>query len=147
MGEKVVLWVKAILTLLGAIFLAAVHIADPANLITLTGKSDVRYDDGAKAASFALIAALAIAVQRMPTGKSRDEKSINLVVWVLAATSAFLAAWYWLADETDGDPWPYLEEILVIGGLVVLTVVIPIAVGALFGWLNKRRRERDQKSD
>ena len=89
------------------------------------------------------MAAMAIAIQRMPTGEGREDKIIALLVWALTATAAFLAAWYWLADETENNPGPYLEEILVVGGVIVLTVVVPMVGGGVFGWMNEKRRAKD----
>ena len=143
MQERFLLWTKAILTLIGALFLGAIQTTDPANLINFTGRSEVVYDVGAKAAGFALIAAMAIAVQRMPKGESREDQWVDRLAWALAASAAFLAAWYWLEDETGSKPWPYLEEILIVGGVIVLTVVVPMVGGGVFGWLNDKRKRRD----
>ena len=142
MQGKILLWFKVILTLLGAVFLSAISATDPANLIRFTGRAGPDYDDGAKAASFALIAAMAIAIQRISTGESREDKWVDRLSWALTASAAFLAAWFWLKDETGSNPLPYLEEILIVGGVIVLTVVIPMVAGAGISWLNERRRER-----
>ena len=138
MQEKILLWFKAILTLFGAVLLAAVQSSDPANFIRLTGKAASVYDDGAKAASFALIAAMAIAVQRLHTGQNREDKLVDLAAWGVMAAAGFLAAWYWLKDET-GDPKPYLEEILFAGGVIVLLVVVPALIGVGISWWRDRQ--------
>jgi hypothetical protein len=58
------------------------------------------------------------------------------------AAGGFLTAWYWLKDET-GDPQPYLEEILIVGGVIVLTVVVPMFAGAGFSWWRDKRKGRE----
>ena len=115
--QKSLIWVKAILTLLGSLLFAAVQMSDPANFITLTGEAASVYDDGAKAASSALIAAMALAVQRLHTGEFREDKLVDFAAWTLMATAGFFAAWHWLKDET-GNPRPYLEEILFVAGVI-----------------------------
>ena len=139
--QKSLIWIKAILTLLGSVLLSAVQVSDPANFITLTGEAASVYDDGAKAASFALVAAMAIAVQRLHTGDNREDKLVDLATWAVMAAAGFMAAWYWLKDET-GDPLPYLEEILIVGFVIVVFVVVPIFAGAGLSWWRDRRRRR-----
>ena len=140
---KSLIWIKAILTLLGSVLLAAVQVSDPANFITLTGEAASIYDDGAKAASFALIAAMAMAVQRLHTGENREDKLVDLAAWAVMAGAGFLAAWYWLKDET-GDPQPYLEEILIAGGFIVVLMVVPMFAGAGLSWWRDKRKRGDQ---
>ena len=98
------------------LFLFAVIIWDPANLITFTGESQSDYDDGARAAGFALIAAMAIVIQRIPGQETSTGKAIDLLLGIAATFTTFMAAWWWLADETNGNPHLYLEEILVVPG-------------------------------
>ena len=141
MQGKILLWFKVILTLLGAVFLFAISVSDPGNFITLTGEAAEIYDDGVKAASFALLAAMAIAIQRIPTGENREDKWVDRSVWALMVVAGFLAAWYWLKDET-GNPRPYLEEILIVGAVIALTVVAPMLAGAGLSWWTDRRKER-----
>ena len=138
MRDRVILWTKVVLTAVGYVFLFAVSMWDPANLITLTGESQSDYDDGAKAASFALVAALAIAIQRIRTDEDQTGKYIDLVIWILGTSAAFLAAWYWLSDETGGNPRPYLEEVLIIGGIVVVAGLVSLGGGAAIGLLLRK---------
>ena len=143
MQEKILLWFKAFLTLAGAVFLAAVQVSDPANFITLTGEAASNYDDGVRAASFAVVAAMMIAVQRVPTGDRPESPWLDLAAWAVMATGGFLAAWYWFKEET-GDPQPYLEEILIVGGVIVLTIVVPMFAGAGLSWWRDKRRSRNE---
>ena len=138
MRDRVILWTKVVLTAFGYVFLFAVSMWDPANLITFTGESQSGYDDGSKAASFALVAALAIAVQRIPIDEDQTSKYIDLVIWILGTSAAFLAAWYWLSDETGGNPRPYLEEVLIIGGIVVVAGLVSLGGGAVIGLLLRK---------
>ena len=103
MKGQAVLWAKAILALVGLVFVGAIQMTEPANLLTLTGDAASVYDDGAKAASFALVAAMMLAIERMPTGKSGLSKFVGLSALAVMAAAGFLAAWYWLKDET-GNP-------------------------------------------
>ena len=137
------MWIKLLLTLLGAVFLGAISLMDPANFITLTGAAAAVYDDGAKAASFALVAAMMIAVHRMPVGDRPESKLTDLVSWIVMAAAGFMAAWSWLKDET-GNPWPYLEEILVVGGVLILAVVVPMLAGAGIGWSRDKQPNRNK---
>ena len=138
MRDRIILWTKVILTALGYVFLFATAMWDPANIITFTGRSESANDDGARAAGYALIAALAIAIQRIPTGEDYRGKYIDFVVWMLGTSAAFLAAWFWLADETDGNPNPYLEEVLVIGLIVAVAGLVSIGGGAVLGLLLRK---------
>ena len=145
MQGKILPWFKALLTLAGAVLLGAVSVADPANFITLTGEAASNYDDGLRAASFAVVAAMMIAVQKVPTGDRPESPWLDLSAWAVMATAGFLAAWYWFKDEA-GDPQPYLEEILIAGGVIVLTIVVPMFAGAGFSWWRDKRRD-DNKNE
>ena len=69
----------------------------------------------------------------------------DLCAWGVMATAGFLAAWYWLKDET-GNPLPYLEEILIVGAVLVVAVVIPMFAGAGVSWLRGRGKGGDQNT-
>ena len=71
MREKIALWVKGILTACSYVFLFAIALWDPANIITFTGETVSAYDDRAKAAGYALLAATSIAIHRMPTQENQ----------------------------------------------------------------------------
>ena len=103
--EKLATWVKGILTGWGYVFVLAVSQWDPANIITFTGKSQSDYDDGAKAAGYALIAAMVFAINRMPTQESPAGKLIEYALL-------------------------YLEEILVVAVVVIIAGGVSLAVGA-----------------
>ena len=142
--EKIAIWIKGTLTACGYVFLFATWMLDPANIITITGESPA-YDDGARAASFALIAAMAIAVSRIPAGETAADKAIEWSVWILMAFATFMAAWWWLADETNGNPQVYLEEMLFVAGALVIAGVASLALGAggsaLLSWRPRARSE------
>ena len=76
MQERAMLGTKVVLTICGYVFLGAISIWDPANIVTFTGRSESAYDDGAKAASFALIAALAIAIPANTHSRRPVEQTI-----------------------------------------------------------------------
>ena len=143
MMGKSMIWIKAILVVLGSVLLAAVQVSDPANFIRLTGEAASVYDDGARAASFAVIAAMAIAVQRLHTGEKREDKLVDLAAWSVMAAAGFLAAWNWLKDETV-DPLPYLEEILFAAGVIVVLIVIPALIGVGISWWRDRQKSGDK---
>ena len=133
MRERTIFGTKVVLTICGYLFLFATAIWDPANIITFTGRSESNYDDGARAASFALVAALAIAIQRIPTDEVQWHKHLDFLIWLLGTSAAFLAAWWWLSDETNGNPKPYLEEVLIIGGVIAVAGLVSIGGGAVIG--------------
>ena len=142
MQERIIFGIKAFLTACGYVFLFAVLIWDPANLIILTGSPTSEYDDGAKAAGCALIAAMVFAIHRIPTRVGHRDEYLELLIWILVTSATFMAAWWWLSDETGGNPRPYLEEILIVAGVITVTGLLSLAVGAggslLFG---KRKRD------
>ena len=143
MPDKAVFGFKATATTCGYIFLFAILIWDPANIITFTGRSTSEYDDGAKAAGCALIAALAIAIQRIPTRVGEWDRYIEWFIWTLGTLAAFMAAWSWLSDETDGNPWPYLEEVVILAGVIVIVGLVALGTGAVGGMLFGKRERKE----
>ena len=138
MGPRIRIAIKTVLTAWAFACLVANSLTDPANLITFTGESQAAYDAGAKAAGYALIAAMGIAIQRIPGGEEDADRGLDLLLWLLNGSAAFLAAWFWLADETGNDPTPYLEEILVIGGVIIISLTMSVAGGAAAGLLYRQ---------
>ena len=62
----------------------------------------LEFDDGIRAALFALAAAMILFVVHLPTCSRgmTPEKWINVGFSVVGAAAALLAAWFWLSDET-----------------------------------------------
>ena len=143
MRERIIFGAKAFLAASGYLFLFAVLIWDPANIVTFTGRSTSEYDDGAKAAGCALIAAMAFAIHRIPTKVGAWGQYLQRLTWILVTFATFMAAWWWLSDETGGNPRPYLEEILIVAGVIAVTGLLSIAVGAGGGLLFGRRKRDD----
>ena len=143
MQEKVIFGVKAFLTVCGYVFLFAILIWDPANVITFTGSSTSEYDDGAKAAGCALMAAMAFAIHRIPTRVGPWDDYLEWLTWILVTFATFMAAWWWLSDETGGNPRPYLEEILIVAGVITVAGVLSLTTGAVANLLFWKRKRDD----
>ena len=143
MQDRFVFGIKAFLVACGYLFLFAVITWDPANIVTFTGRTTSEYDDGAKAAGFALITAMAFAIHRIPTKVGAWDQYLEWITWILVTFATFMTAWWWLSDETGGNPRPYLEEILIVAGVIAVTGLVSIVVGAGGGLLFGRRKRDD----
>ena len=63
---------------------------------------------GAKAAILALLGAAAMFIGFIPSGNSKNAKRVDLVVRVTGALALGMTGLYWLLNETEGRPGPYL---------------------------------------
>ena len=61
---------------------------------------------------------------------------MNGIVNFMVFVSVFIASYYWLADSTKGDPWPYVIRILPFGALMGVVCTALVIMGL---FTDKRR--------
>ena len=99
---------------------------------------------GASAAMYALCSATILFATLIPMDdeKKPDRPTVNGALYGFSAVFVFLAAWYWLEDETNGEPGIYLVGLFVLGCVVILAVAAAVGVGTFGPYLVKRLSRR-----
>ena len=131
------LWkVKLLLTVLVVVlWLLNWYAVDEEWVQSISGASEAEVNYlGAKAASFAVIAAVALSVYLIPA----RSLLLNIATGAAGAAVAMFSGYYWLEEATDGNAGNY---ILVVG-LAGLIMVGSVAIGPIVGTMNERKSGR-----
>ncbi len=97
--------------------------------------------DYALAAALAAFAGGTVALVRMVPTQNNDIRGryVDLAVDGAIAVSVYLAGWYWLLSETEGDHWPRLVLAIPLGlsALIVIYTYLIMNLAA-----HRQRREQ-----
>ena len=103
---------------------------------------NLTFDEGVKAAFFALASAASLIIIWIPQSKSRAGKDVHWVARLVPALSAGLAAWFWLSKETGGNPMPYVIEVSILFGMLLAAIVVShlaiFIIIVLRNWIARR---------
>ena len=124
----------------------AVGIATAAAHVGVLGLIGLEHtpNPGASAAMYALCGVTALFATLIPMDdeKKPDGPTVNDALHGFSAAFVFLAAWYWLEGETDGEPGLYLAGLFVLGCVVILAMAAAVGVGTFGPYLIKRLGRR-----
>ena len=95
--------------------------------------------EGVRAAMFAVIAAAALFITRMPKDRARQDAAVDSVGQAISIAAAFAAGVYWLLDETKGNPTPYITTLLGVTGFLASV----LAVTTLIQWWRDRSNQKE----
>ena len=151
---------RVILTFVVAVFLVCIiganDFADPdASLVRNDGcdesvkplrlwGSELCFTHGVTAALFALAAAALLFISFIPGGDRTADglsEALHRLVRSVAATGAGV---YWLKDEAGETAWLHLAVVLFLGGILIGSAAVPVAVffplNSLRVWVTRRIR-------
>lgn len=120
---------KLVLTLLAGIFwLINQFVLDKETMQSLSGASSSELNYwGAKAAGFALIAAVALFVALIPA-KSRWA---NFAATSVGGLAAVFSGYYWLAEATSGKAERYIIVVVLAGIIIAFSILIGPAIAII----------------
>ena len=149
---------KGILTLLVALFLVNVvganNYANPdPGLVVETGcdlpvqsfriwGSELCFTHGVTAALFALATAALLFIALIPRRTGAADGLSEALHRLVSSVAAAGAGAYWLKSEAGEAAWVYVAVILFLGGIVIVSAALPVAVlfplNSLMGWVSRR---------
>ena len=121
-------WVvlKVLLTVLVVLMMAGTLLEQKTELPYLVGLPDLEFKHGVKAALFAMAAATLLFIATLPS-QSREgpltlAQTTDGLLHVVIALATFLAGSFWLLEETNGKPAPYLLTVLVLAAVTAIAI-------------------------
>ena len=116
-------------------------------LLVATVKKDqvdgLTFDDGVKAAFFALASAASLTITWIPLSEGRAGKDAHTAARLVPVLSAGLAAWFWLSNETSGNPMPYVSSLAALFGALLAALGVPLFAVFTLGALRDRMAQRN----
>ena len=112
--------------------------------VTFTIKPDaagLNYTPAVKAAILAVFAALMLFLAQIPNNLNelKGTKRLDVFFSAIGAVAAVATGWFWLKDETDGNPLSYLAAPVFLGAFLLIAWVILASVDDLKQWRNRRQ--------
>ena len=108
--------------------------------------SEFCFTHGVTAALFALAAAALLFISLIPRGDGAADGLSEALHRLVSSVAATGAGGYWLKDEAGEAALLYIAVILFLGGMVIGSAALPVAVwlpvNSLRGWVTRRLRAR-----
>ena len=153
---------RTILTLVVAVFLVCIaganDFANPGASLDLNDGcdesvkplsiwgSELCFTHGVTAALFALAAAAPLSISLIPLGDRTAHDPFEALHRLVSSVAAAGAGVYWLKDEAGETAWLHLAVVLFLGGIVIGSAAVPIAMlfplNSLRVWFTRRIRSR-----
>ena len=102
----------------------------------LWGDGDV--SSGVKASLFAIFSAAVLILGGIPTGEHLGARIIDITNRFVGMILGMLAGWNWFVSEANGDVWPHLTFLLVVG----VPALVGLTISILYGFVNPPKIQR-----
>ena len=136
-------WPYKLIALIEVFFLAGANCLMELNTVAdFMSAPGVEYTHGVRASVFAIVAASALFITRLPKNQVSQDANIDLFSQMLSIVAALGAGVFWLLDETKGKTSLYVSTLLATMGVLAVGLVVTALFHSIRDWIRLRKERR-----